>query len=290
MLDALNQARVETLLIAENFRASGRVDFEAGLLLPAGVRAGRAGRRHRRARDREGDRAVRDARWSCATTTTSSRWAASERCCDSEESRSSAPGIMGAPMARNLAGAGHEVRAWNRTASKAEGLGATVAGSPAEAVDGADVVITMLSDGPTVGRGDGGRHADRRPGLVAGEHRRRRLDRAARATGFVDGPVMGTRQPAEQGALTVLASGPGRERLGDVFEPVAAKVVDLGDEIGAGTRMKLVGNAWVLALVEGLAETIALAEGLGVDPRAVPDDDRGRARCSRPTRRSRARR
>ena len=81
---------------------------------------------------------------------------------------------------------------------------------------------------------------------------------------------MGTRQPAEQGALTVLASGPGRERLGDVFDAVAAKVVDLGDEIGAGTRMKLVGNAWVLALVEGLAETIALAEGLGVDPRAVP--------------------
>ena len=81
---------------------------------------------------------------------------------------------------------------------------------------------------------------------------------------------MGTRQPAEQGALTVLASGPGRERLGAVFDAVAAKVVDLGDEIGAGTRMKLVGNAWVLALVEGLAETIALAEGLGVDPRAVP--------------------
>jgi 3-hydroxyisobutyrate dehydrogenase len=83
---------------------------------------------------------------------------------------------------------------------------------------------------------------------------------------FVDAPVMGTRLPAEQGALTVLASGPGRERLGEIFEPVAAKVVDLGDAIGAGTRMKLVGNAWVLALVEGLAETIALAEGLGVDP------------------------
>ena len=55
--------------------------------------------------------------------------------------------------------------------------------------------------------------------------------------------------------------------MADVFEPVAAKVVDLGDEIGAGTRMKLVLNTWVLALVEGLAETIALAEGLGVDPR-----------------------
>ena len=44
-------------------------------------------------------------------------------------------------------------------------------------------------------------------------------------------------------------------------------MIDLGDEVGAGTRMKLVGNCWVLALVEGLAETIALAEHLGVDPR-----------------------
>src|SRR3954447_21196672 len=59
-------------------------------------------------------------------------------------------GIMGAPMARNLALAGHDVVAWNRTASKAEGIGATVAGSPAEAVDGAEVVITMLTDGPTI--------------------------------------------------------------------------------------------------------------------------------------------
>ena len=59
-------------------------------------------------------------------------------------------GIMGAPMARNLAGAGHEVTVWNRTREKAEGLGANVAGSPPEAVEGAEVVVTMLADGPTV--------------------------------------------------------------------------------------------------------------------------------------------
>jgi len=80
-------------------------------------------------------------------------------------------GIMGAPMARNLASAGHEVTVWNRTRAKAEGLGATVADSPAEAAE------------------------------------------------------------------------------------------------GAGSRLKLVVNAWLIALVEGLAETIALAEGLGIDPR-----------------------
>ena len=58
-------------------------------------------------------------------------------------------GIMGAPMARNLASAGHEVRAWNRTAAKAEGLGATVCATPSAAVEGAEVIITMLADGPT---------------------------------------------------------------------------------------------------------------------------------------------
>src|SRR3954471_23751614 len=60
---------------------------------------------------------------------------------------------MGEPMARNLAQAGLEVRAWNRTAEKAEPLaddGVTVAGSPAEAVDGADAGITMLADGDSV--------------------------------------------------------------------------------------------------------------------------------------------
>jgi 3-hydroxyisobutyrate dehydrogenase len=65
----------------------------------------------------------------------------------------------------------------------------------------------------------------------------------------------------------VLASGPGRERLGPVFDAVAARVVDLGDEIGAASRFKLVLNAWIVALVEGLAETLAFAEGIGVDPR-----------------------
>ncbi|WP_162795341.1 NAD(P)-binding domain-containing protein, partial [Nonomuraea lactucae] len=62
-------------------------------------------------------------------------------------------GLMGAPMARNLLGAGLEVRVWNRTRSRALPLaaaGAVVAGSPAEAVGEADVLITMLSDGEAV--------------------------------------------------------------------------------------------------------------------------------------------
>ena len=105
---------------------------------------------------------------------------------------------------------------------------------PAEAVEGAEVVITMLADGPTVAAVMDGRHAAPTTHLVAGEHRRRRVGRAKSAP-TVDGPVMGTRQPAEEGKLTVLASGPGRERLGESSTPVAAKVIDLGDEVGAGS-------------------------------------------------------
>jgi 3-hydroxyisobutyrate dehydrogenase len=176
---------------------------------------------------------------------------------------------MGAPMARNLAGAGHEVRAWNRTASKAEGLGAAVVGSPAEAVEGADVVVTMLADGPAVEAAMQGisLSADQIwwQASTVGLEWIAKLAEGTQAR-FVDGPVMGTKGPAEQGQLTVLAAGAGRDQLKDVFDPVAAKVVDLGDEVGAGTKLKLVLNNWVISFVESLAETIALAEGLGVDP------------------------
>ncbi len=178
-------------------------------------------------------------------------------------------GLMGAPMARNLAGAGHTVRAWNRTPAKAEGLGATVAGTPAEAVEGADVVITMLADGPAVAAAmDGVTLTAEQVWWQCSTVGVEWIAKLAGGTAaqFVDGPVMGTKAPAEQGQLTVLAAGAGRERLTGIFEPVAAKVVDLGDEVGAGTKLKLVLNNWVISFVESLAETIALAEGLGVDP------------------------
>ena len=157
---------------------------------------------------------------------------------------------MGAPMARHLAGAGHEVRAWNRTREKAEGLGATVAESPAEAVEGADVVVTMLADGPTVARVMDGITLARRPDLVAGEHGRHRLDRQARR------PASSTARcwaPASRPRTASSPCSPAARAAtsSPLFEPVSAKVVDLGDEIGTGTRMKLVLNTWVLALVEG---------------------------------------
>jgi len=84
---------------------------------------------------------------------------------------------------------------------------------------------------------------------------------------YVDAPVLGTRQPAEQGQLIVLASGPKevRERSEQVFGAFAGKTVWLG-EAGEGSRLKLVVNNWIVGLLGVLAETVAFAEATGVDP------------------------
>lgn len=188
-------------------------------------------------------------------------------------------GIMGAPMARHLAQAGHDVTVWNRTAEKAQplaGHGARVAGDPAAAVAGAEVVVTMLTDGTTVeevirqaapGLGDGMIWWQASTvGIAATET----LVRLAGELGlrYVDGPVLGTRGPAEKGALTVLAAGEpdAVERCVPLFEAVASKTIRLGPA-GEATRLKLVLNHWVLVVTDGLAETVALAEGLILDPK-----------------------
>jgi 3-hydroxyisobutyrate dehydrogenase len=190
-------------------------------------------------------------------------------------------GVMGAPMARNVAAAGHDVRAWNRTRERAEPLaehGIAICDDPAEAVAGADAALTILSDAAAV-------EAVAEPLLEAlarsggvwaqmstvGVEAIDRLAERARSAGvaLVDAPVSGTRTPAEDGTLLVLAAGPpeARERCAPVFDAVGSRTVALGDGPGPATRMKLVMNAWLIALVEGLSETVLLAEGLGVDPR-----------------------
>lgn len=190
-------------------------------------------------------------------------------------------GIMGAAMARNIAGAGHTVRAWNRSRAKAEPLaavGAHVADTPAEAVEGADVVLTVLYDGGTAL--DVMREAA--PALragtawaqstTAGLESVAELAAFAREHGlvFYDAPVLGTRQPAEDGKLLVLAAGPGegREAVTPVFDAVGARTVWTGEDGAAGTatRLKLVANSWVLAATNAVGETLSLAKGLGVDP------------------------
>ena len=180
-------------------------------------------------------------------------------------------GTMGAPMASNLAEAGLDVRAWNRTTEKARAVdGAQVCETPAEAADGADFVLTLLSDGDaveeTVRELDFGGAAWLQMSTVGIEATERLMELAGDAP-FVDAPVVGTKQPAEKGELIVLASGPreARERAKPVFDAVSARVVELGDA-GEGTRLKLVINSWLVILVEGLAETMAFSEAIGIDP------------------------
>jgi 3-hydroxyisobutyrate dehydrogenase len=190
-------------------------------------------------------------------------------------------GIIGAPVARNLAAAGIETFAWNRSPDKAEPLaahGVTVVGDPAEAVAGADAVLTVLADGDSVAEvmSEGGALAAAAEGAVwiqlstVGVEATDRLATLAADAGlaFIDAPVLGTKKPAEEGNLIVLASGGSEsiERCGPVFEAIGARTVELGDEPGAGSRMKLVLNTWLLSLTTGLAQALNLAEALDVDP------------------------
>jgi 3-hydroxyisobutyrate dehydrogenase len=194
---------------------------------------------------------------------------------------------MGRPMARNLARAGFVMRAWNRTADKAKPLeedGVELFESPAQAADGAGVLLTMLSDADAVIDAVEDAVESVREGTVwlqmstIGEVGTERCAELARAHGLTlfDAPVLGTKQPAEEGKLVILASGPGgaagsdgadaaKETVQPIFDAVGQKTMWLG-ELGTGTRLKLVVNGWVLTVVEGGAETIALAEGLGLDP------------------------
>ncbi|MGF1473579.1 MAG: NAD(P)-dependent oxidoreductase [Rubrobacteraceae bacterium] len=189
-------------------------------------------------------------------------------------------GIMGSGMARNLMAAGAEVRAWNRSRDKAEPLseaGAAVADSPAEAADGADFVLTMLADaavteevvsenGVISGLADGGVWIQM---ATVGSDGAGRLGEISKDSGvpYVDAPVLGTRQPAEQGQLIVLASGPEevREKCEPVFDAIGSKTLWLGGA-GAGSRLKLVVNNWIAGLLGTLAESISLARATGVDP------------------------
>jgi 3-hydroxyisobutyrate dehydrogenase len=187
-------------------------------------------------------------------------------------------GVMGGPMARNIAKAGIAVRAWNRTIDRARPLGvdgATVVKRPEEAVDGADVALTMLADAQAtldVAAAILPAMRDDAVWLQAGTIGIAAIERCAelareRGVAIVDAPVLGTAKPAQDGALTVLAAGPGDavERCAPIFEAIGQKVVRAGTEPGRATRLKLAVNAWVLAMTQGAAEAVALGNGLGVE-------------------------
>jgi 3-hydroxyisobutyrate dehydrogenase len=192
-------------------------------------------------------------------------------------------GTMGAGMARNIAGAGLATRVWNRTRERAEplaGAGATVCGTVQEALDGADVVVTMLWDAESVEAALRDGATALAPGAVllqtttVGVDGAVLLGEVAAELGLVhvDAPVLGTKGPAEAGSLVVLASGPEevRDRVEPVLAAIGSRTLWLG-EAGAGSRLKLAANAFVLTLTSAVAQSLALTEALGLDPASFLD-------------------
>jgi len=194
-------------------------------------------------------------------------------------------GIMGAAMAGSLARAGHQVVVWNRTASRAAALAGEnidAVTSLAEAVSGADVVVTSLFDARAVLAVEIAVHLD--PGAVwvqtstVGPQGAREI--ASRAPGRVlDAPVLGTRKPAEDGTLVVLVSGPTDllVRAGPVLEAIGSRTIVVNDGVDGGSSLKLATNAWVGLITAGTAQSLGLAHALGVDPHLVLDALRGGA-------------
>jgi 3-hydroxyisobutyrate dehydrogenase len=196
-------------------------------------------------------------------------------------------GIMGSAMTRNLVAAGVHTRVWDGSPAATAPLaaaGAVVAPSAREAVRDADVVITMLPTADAVESVifDGGvadAFADgcvwAQMGTIGVEATRRIRDRLAAqrpSVIFVDAPVSGSKGPAEQGQLLILASGPAAAagRVGPVFDILGRKTVWLG-EAGQGSLVKLVVNAYMSILIEGVAETMELADRLGIGHQELAD-------------------
>jgi 3-hydroxyisobutyrate dehydrogenase len=191
-------------------------------------------------------------------------------------------GIMGAGMARSLLRAGHTVRVWNRTTAKAEPLaesGATVAGTAAEAVAGAEVVVVMLFDtaavlevltAATSSSDASGKDAVWLQASTIGQEGM--LEVAALAAGrgltLLDAPVMGTKGPAEQGTLVQLVSGDADAvaKARPAIEAYSARVVYAGPSLGGASALKLVCNSWISTVNAGVGQAHALAQGLGIDP------------------------
>jgi 3-hydroxyisobutyrate dehydrogenase-like beta-hydroxyacid dehydrogenase len=190
-------------------------------------------------------------------------------------------GQMGLPMAARLLDAGHDVVVWNRSTARADALvrrGARAATTPAEASRGASVAFTMLSAPEAV------RHVVLGPdgiasGLASGTlcemstiGPRAVRDLAAalpEAIEVLDAPVLGSVPQADDGSLKIFVGG-----AQTAFERHRALLETMGTpsylgRLGSGAAMKLVVNSALLALMTSLAETLALADGLGLEEHRV---------------------
>ena len=194
-------------------------------------------------------------------------------------------GVMGFPMAGHLARNGHEVCVYNRTRAKAatwlEAHSGRSADSPAEAAEGADMVLACVGgdeDVRQIALGEDGALAAMQPGSLLVDHttasarlaREMHGEAAGRGVGFLDAPVSGGQSGAEQGILTIMVGGD--EAAFATAEPVLAcyaRSCRLLGEAGSGQLAKMVNQICIAGLVQGLAEGIHFARRAGLDAEAV---------------------
>src|SRR5512146_264610 len=184
-------------------------------------------------------------------------------------------GIMGRPMAANLVKAGHEVAVWNRSKGK-DVAGAKVAGTPAEAAQGAEVVWICVSDTKAVEQvlfGSNGVEQSLRPGMIVADSSTilpgasKEFAGRVRAKGadFVDAPITGSKIGAEQGTLVFIVGGREEsvEKLRPLFSVMGKQVIRVGEQ-GLGEAAKIGMNLMIALIFEGFAEALALTSKLGV--------------------------
>jgi 3-hydroxyisobutyrate dehydrogenase len=194
-------------------------------------------------------------------------------------------GAMGHAMATSMLRAGIPTIVWNRTPAPTRdlaGLGADVAETAADAARRAAIVVTMVTDTDAVVSiaRDQGMLAALAPGAVwvqmstigvAGIERVAAMVQAERPdVTLLDAPVSGSKDPAEQGRLTIFASGPeeARPRVAPLFDALGQRTIWAG-AVGAGSRLKLVNNTMVAFAAEAVATSVALAGRLGVETGTV---------------------
>ena len=193
-------------------------------------------------------------------------------------------GVMGSPMARHLATAGHALTIFNRSPARVArwqadnpGLTARVAASPAEAADGADAVVTCVGnddDLADVVLGPTGVFSTLRKGGVFIDHttvsakiaRQIAVEARDKEIHCVDAPVTGGQAGAEKGKLSIMCGGSAKaiEAARPVMEAYAARIVHVG-KAGAGQSTKMVDQICIGAVVAGLAEAVRFAQAARLD-------------------------
>ena len=194
-------------------------------------------------------------------------------------------GVMGAPMAGFLVKAGHEVTVWNRTAAKSETWlssysdgKASMAQSAAEAVAGADCVLSCLGDDPDVKVVYEAIMTSVTAGQVYIDHttasaelaRSLQADLASQGAMFVDAPVSGGQAGAENGQLTIMCGGEDAAfaKAEPIMQAFAKQITHIGGP-GAGQQAKMVNQICIAGIVQGLSEGLAFAQNAGLDPAKV---------------------